>query len=320
MKRKGFTLVELLVVITIIGMLVGILLPAVYRALELANRASCSSNLKQIGTACQTWATSHRQKWPDVYRPDSAAWDKVGETRSDYYSFDQDVTEGTEPTDSQGTPIESNLGNFWRLIAAAGLPVDVFLCPSAGHIPDDTVVRFDAVRDFRNQLYCSYSYQNVLGAYTLTSTSSSQTTELAVASDVNPMRCDFWSGAPSGVSEGATDRRLAEKLKFPESDETASWNEELTDGIPEGNAWQLNSPNHRFDGQNVLYLDGHVSWCDHPYSGPNYDNIWLKRETSTSTTLDPKTLSTVEAFDNTTSYDGQEELPAGAGNDSFLVP
>ena len=54
----GFTLVELLVVITIIGMLVGMLLPAVFMAQEAGRRTKCSNNLHQLSVAC----LSHAQK------------------------------------------------------------------------------------------------------------------------------------------------------------------------------------------------------------------------------------------------------------------
>jgi len=73
-RRGAFTLIELLVVIAIIAILAALLLPALARAKERAQRIQCLNNVHQIMIALNTYSADYKDKLPRLDPPGSAAW------------------------------------------------------------------------------------------------------------------------------------------------------------------------------------------------------------------------------------------------------
>jgi prepilin-type N-terminal cleavage/methylation domain-containing protein len=134
--KRGFTLVEMLVVIAIIGVLTAMLIPAVQYARERSRQASCANNLRQVGVAFTLHATSHQ-----VY-PNGGYFDT---TATEPWNIEQKLTgnqfgwgwayqilpyvEQTQAFDSKrlDPAVPANLA---RLRESAGVVVSGYYCPS----------------------------------------------------------------------------------------------------------------------------------------------------------------------------------------------
>lgn len=135
--QAGFTLIELVVVVGIIGVLVGLSLPAVQAAREAARRAQCGNNLRQIGIAVAAYAASN-----GCYPLNATATgDKEGHLVHDgFYSMhcrllpylDNVLLYNTINFDVGTTPagLATGARNNWFNMTSISTGVAVFLCPS----------------------------------------------------------------------------------------------------------------------------------------------------------------------------------------------
>jgi prepilin-type N-terminal cleavage/methylation domain-containing protein len=237
----AFTLVELLVVIAIIAILIAILIPALNAARERGNRIKCASNLRQIFHGLQMYASDNKDQYPRVQAVPGA----IPKFFTGFYETDPFVW-------ARGPSTNDVTAALFLLVRRGLVPLRVFVCPSSTQEADNL--------QGRAVLQCSnFSDTHPLGWSLSYSYANPYPNTLQFALEDLEYR---FTPRTRGDFAIAADRNDGDD-RF----KNLSWN------APRDQMKWMNSQNHKKMGQNVLYNDGHVIFCDNPFVGIDHDHI-----------------------------------------------
>lgn len=169
--RRGFTLVELLVVIGIIVFLAAMLMPSMHSNRETAGRAKCSNNLRQIGLAIQMYTEENRHAYPSTAG-------NHGATALDLSNSGCGVVSG--PTTLNNVP-----ASYFLLVKTQGLSMEVFTCPQSSQIKDPVADALKASNftDIKKNLSYGFAVPSDFVDVTDYGLTSSLSPDFAIAAD-----------------------------------------------------------------------------------------------------------------------------------------
>jgi prepilin-type N-terminal cleavage/methylation domain-containing protein len=133
--RRGFTLIELLVVIAIIAVLIGLLLPAVQKVREAANRISCTNNLKQLGLAMHNYADTYQGLPVEGFTQGVSIYTKLLPyiEQATLYNQIYPAFQTAINADPATFPYPNGVVNLYLAAAqqpACSTPIKAFICPT----------------------------------------------------------------------------------------------------------------------------------------------------------------------------------------------